>query len=144
MQQRKPPLPGRPISVRENYKKTLWGQQPHWIPVSFYDATYFTGGWMNSNWYDNSPVHFLQNMPMNHHYIDLYNQRSLIFCVGQGAWEADCIRTLLMMASIFKTKGIKAWCDFWGYDVSHDWDWWKKQLRYFLPKVLDRSAFANN
>ncbi len=42
MQQRKPPLPGRPISVRENYKKTLWGQQPHWIPVSFYDATYFT------------------------------------------------------------------------------------------------------
>ena len=42
MQQRKPPLEGRPISVRDNYKRTLWGQKPYWIPVSFFDATYFT------------------------------------------------------------------------------------------------------
>ncbi len=104
-----------------------------------YDATCFTGGWMNSNWYDNSPVHFLQNMPINHHYISIYNQRSLIFCVGQGAWEADGIRTQLLLASIFKAKGINAWCDFWGYDVNHDWPWWKKQIRYFLPKVIDRT-----
>ncbi|MBQ2640523.1 MAG: prolyl oligopeptidase family serine peptidase, partial [Lachnospiraceae bacterium] len=108
-----------------------------------YDATYFTGGWMNSVWYDNSPVHFLQNMPTDHHYIDLYNHRSLIFCVGQGAWEEDGIRTLLLMASIFQYKGIHAWCDFWGYDVNHDWPWWKKQIRYFLPKVLDGSAIGN-
>ena len=108
-----------------------------------YDATYFTGGWMNSKWYDNSPVHFLQNMPRDHRYINLYNQRSLIFCVGQGAWENDGIRTLLLMASIFRDKGINAWCDFWGYDVSHDWYWWKKQIRYFLPKVLDGSAIGN-
>jgi esterase/lipase superfamily enzyme len=47
------------------------------------------------------------------------------------------------MASIFQKKGIHAWCDFWGYDVSHDWDWWKKQSRYFLPKVLDGSAIGN-
>ena len=108
-----------------------------------YDATYMTGGWMNNVLYDNSPVHFLQNMPTDHHYIDLYNHRSLIFCVGQGAWEEDGIRTLLLMASIFQHKGIHAWCDFWGYDVNHDWPWWKKQIRYFLPKVLDGSAIGN-
>ena len=33
-------------------------------------------------------------------------------------------------------KGIGAWCDFWGYDVEHDWPWWKKQIRYFLPYLL--------
>ena len=71
------------------------------------------------------------------------NERSLIFCVGQGAWEQNGISTLLIMASIFQKKGIHAWCDFWGYDVSHDWDWWKKQIRYFLPKVLDGSAVGN-
>ena len=108
-----------------------------------YDATYFTGGWMNATWYDNSPVHFLQNMPSDHRYINIYNQRSLIFCVGQGAWEEDGIRTLLLMASIFQNKNIHAWCDFWGYDVNHDWPWWKKQIRYFLPKVLDGSAIGN-
>ncbi|MDO5133527.1 MAG: alpha/beta hydrolase-fold protein [Eubacteriales bacterium] len=108
-----------------------------------YDASCFTGGWMNSTWYDNSPVHFLQNMPPDHHYVDMYNHRSLIFCVGQGAWEANGIRTLLLMASIFQSKGINAWCDFWGYDVNHDWPWWKKQIRYFLPKVLDGSAIGN-
>ena len=26
--------------------------------------------------------------------------------------------------------------DFWGYDVEHDWPWWKKQIRYFLPYLL--------
>ena len=34
-------------------------------------------------------------------------------------------------------KGIPAWVDYWGYDVSHDWPWWKKQLVYFLPYVLN-------
>ena len=101
-----------------------------------YDAAYFTGGRLDSRWYDNSPVHFLRNMPEDHPYISLYNQRSLIFCVGQGAWEDEGIRTLREMDAIFQRKGIYAWSDFWGYDVNHDWPWWKKQIRYFLPIVL--------
>jgi len=40
---------------------------------------------------------------------------------------------------IFRGKGIQAWTDFWGHDVNHDWDWWKKQIRYFLPFVLQNS-----
>ena len=32
---------------------------------------------------------------------------------------------------------IPAWVDYWGMDVDHDWVWWKPQLRYFLPYVLD-------
>ena len=26
--------------------------------------------------------------------------------------------------------------DYWGLDVNHDWPWWKKQIRYFLPNVV--------
>ena len=59
-----------------------------------------------------------------------------MLCVGQGRWEDEGRRTTAIMRDIFAGKGIHAWVDFWGHDVDHDWCWWKKQLRYFLPYVL--------
>ena len=101
-----------------------------------YDADYFFGGWMNPTLYDNSPERFLPNMPDDHPYIQLYNQRQMIFCVGQGAWEDDGVRTLRFLEQVFREKGIHAWCDFWGADVNHDWPWWFRQMDYFLPLIL--------
>ena len=40
------------------------------------------------------------------------------------------------MKNILATKGIPAWVDFWGPDVNHDWVWWRKQMPYFLGKIL--------
>ncbi len=102
-----------------------------------YDSDYFFDGWMNSTLYDNSPERFLPNMSADHPYIDLYNERKMILCCGQGAWEEDGIRTLKHLERVFHEKGIHAWCDFWGHDVNHDWPWWFKQMRYFIPFVLD-------
>ena len=101
-----------------------------------YDASYFFGDWCDSTLYDNSPVQFLANMPNDHPYIDIYNQKRIAFCVGQGAWEDEGRRTAGILKEIFERKGIHAWVDFWGYDVNHDWPWWKKQIRYFLPWLL--------
>lgn len=101
-----------------------------------YDATYFWDGWCDENLYNNSPVHFLENMPEDHPYIQLYNQRKIILCIGQGKWEDEGRVTTARMRDIFQSKGIEAWVDFWGYDVDHDWPWWKKQIRYFLPFLL--------
>ena len=101
-----------------------------------YDADYFFDGWMDSTLYDSSPVHFMANMPVDHPYIDIYNQKEMIFCVGQGAWEDEGIRTLRRLQDIFHMKGIRAWTDFWGYDVNHDWPWWYKMVQYFLPRFL--------
>ena len=78
------------------------------------DATYFTDGWCDENLYNNSPVHFLENMPSDHPYIQLYNERKIILCVGQGNWESEGIRTTGQMADIFYRKGIHGWTDFWG------------------------------
>ena len=102
-----------------------------------YDADYFFDGFMNPTLYENSPERFLPNMSADHPYIELYNQKKIIFCVGQGAWEDDGVRTLRFLQSVFEQKGIHAWCDFWGYDVNHDWPWWFRQLRYFLPFLLN-------
>ena len=106
-----------------------------------YDSNYFFSGWMNDTLYDNSPECFLPNMSPDHPYIDLYNEKQLIICVGQGAWEEDGVRSLRFLESVFREKGINAWCDFWGYDVNHDWPWWYKQMRYFVPIVLERWGY---
>ena len=105
-----------------------------------YDAKFFTDGWMNDVLYDNSPLDFLRNMPGDHPYIDLYNRRRIALCVGQGRWEEEGRRTTALMGDVLYSKDIHAWVDFWGYDVDHDWNWWKKQFTYFLPFLLREEA----
>jgi len=102
-----------------------------------YDTDYFFDGWMNPVLYESAPDRFLPGMRPDHPYIALYNERKIILCVGQGAWEEDGVRSLKYISSVFREKGIHAWCDFWGYDVDHDWPWWFKQMRYFLPKMIE-------
>ena len=102
-----------------------------------YDAKFFFDGWLNSVLYDNSPTDFLANMSPNHPYIELYNAKKIILCVGQGRWEEEGIRTTAIMRDIFKAKNISAQTDFWGFDVDHDWFWWKRQMIYFLPQFLE-------
>jgi len=101
-----------------------------------YDSDVFFDGWMNETLYMSSPERFLPNMSVHHPYIKLYNEKAIILCVGQGAWEEDGIRSLRFLESVFRDKGINAWCDYWGWDVNHDWPWWFKQMRYFLPIIL--------
>lgn len=99
-----------------------------------YTADYGWDGYMNDLVYNNSPVHYLANMPTDHPYIELYNRQKAVICVGQGAWEQP--DTTRQLDSIFKSKGIHVWVDYWGYDCNHDWDWWYKQVVYFLPHLL--------
>ena len=101
-----------------------------------YDTDVFFDGWMDETLYMSSPERFLPNMSPDHPYVELYNQKLIILCVGQGAWEEDGVRSLRFLQHVFDEKGIHAWCDFWGYDVNHDWPWWYKQMRYFLPIIL--------
>lgn len=101
-----------------------------------YDAKYFFDGWMSETLYASSPVDFLPNMAADHPYVDLYNKRQLVLCVGRGAWEDEGVSTQHVLDDAFRRLGVGAWCDFWGTDVNHDWPWWKKQIRYFLPIVL--------
>lgn len=99
-----------------------------------YTADYGFDGYMDDLVYNNSPVHYLANMPEDHPYIEMYNQRKGIICVGQGPWEMP--ESTRQLKAICDSKGINVWVDFWGYDVAHDWDWWYKQVTYFVPYLL--------
>lgn len=102
-----------------------------------YDASRYFGDWMDATLYDNTLCAFLPNMPTDHPYIALYNQRQLLFCCGQEGSEADSLRTTREIDAQLQRLGVEAWCDYWGGDVSHTWFWWKKQVRYFMPIVLE-------
>lgn len=100
-----------------------------------YTASYGFDGYMDDLVYQNSPVDYLGGMAADHPYIELYNKKKAIICVGQGPWEIpDSTRQL---QGILNAKGITAWVDYWGYDCAHDWDWWYKQVTYFVPSLLD-------
>lgn len=99
-----------------------------------YTADYGWDGYMDEQVYMNSPVHYMRNLPADHDYIRMFNERKSVICVGLGAWEMpDSTREL---HHILMDKGIHTWVDYWGYDCCHDWDWWHKQVVYFLPYLL--------
>ena len=101
-----------------------------------YDTAAMYGGYMDEVVYANDPCVSIANMPDDHPYIALYNSRRIVFCVGQGAWEEPLLEGTRRLDAVLRDKGVHAWIDYWGYDVNHDWPWWRKQIRYFLPYVL--------
>ena len=86
--------------------------------------------------YANSPIHFLRNMPQEHFYMDVHRHSKIICCVGQGAWEEELLAGTRDLDTVLCEKGIPAWFDYWGHDVSHDWCWWKKQIVYYFHHLF--------
>ena len=102
-----------------------------------YDARWLLYGYMDELVYLNSPLHSIQGMPHGHPFIKKYNGSKIILCCGQGAWEDEMQRSLRLLETAMAEKGINAWVDIWGYDVNHDWDWWRRQLAYFLSVLFN-------
>lgn len=99
-----------------------------------YTAEYGFGNYMDEVVYQNSPVHYIENLTWDHPYVEKYNRGRGIVCVGTGAWEMP--ETTFRLKELFAQKGIGIWVDVWGNDVNHDWPWWHKQVCYFVPKLL--------
>ena len=71
-----------------------------------YDIASFFGGYFDENDYNNSPVHYLENMESNHYYIDLYNSKKMFVVVGRGAFEHLVINSNYRLAEIAYNKNI--------------------------------------
>lgn len=102
----------------------------------YYDSDLFFRGYYDDILYHNSPIQYLDGMSYDHPYVEMYRRNKIVLCCGQGAWEDDMIRSLHRMQELLAYKDIPAWIDFWGYDVDHDWPWWRVQLPYFIGRVL--------
>ena len=101
-----------------------------------YDAGYFFDGYKDDPLiYNNSPVDYIEGMPYDHPYVEMYRNRDIIICCGRGAWEHPMQEDGARMKELFEYKDIPAWVDFWGDDVAHDWPWWLKEFPYYLNYV---------
>lgn len=99
-----------------------------------YTAEYGWDGYMDETIYKNSPSHYLTNLPMDHPFIEKYNQKKAVICVGQGAWEVP--GSTRHIDHLLKSHNVNLRVEYWGYDVKHDWDWWYKQVDTYLPYLL--------
>ena len=49
--------------------------------------------------------------------------------------EQDGLPSFYKLKEAFDHKNIPAWFAEWGHDVAHDWEWWRKQMPYFLGQM---------
>ena len=100
-----------------------------------YDARFFVGDYYNDDAiYQNSPVDYIWNQN-DSWFIDRYRQAEIVLCTGLGAWEQDGLPSFYKLKEAFDQKQIPAWFAEWGHDVAHDWEWWRKQMPYFLGNL---------
>ena len=94
----------------------------------------FVGDYSDDNIYFNSPLYYLPSLD-DPWYLDKYRRSQIVVSVGRGAWEEAMLTDARALQRILAEKNVPAWIDFWGYDVNHDWPWWRKQLPYFLSHL---------
>jgi esterase/lipase superfamily enzyme len=95
-----------------------------------YSLRFSVGDYMDDNVYFNSPLSYLPGLE-DEWYLERYRKSEIILCSGQGAWE-DGLEEARAVKAILDGKGVPCRLDLWGYDVNHDWPWWRKQMPYFL------------
>ena len=94
----------------------------------------FIGDYMDDNVYLNTPLVYLRNLT-DETYLNAYRQSIIIICSGQGAWEGPMLDDGRELKAILESKKVPCWLDIWGYDVNHDWPWWRRMMPYFLGKL---------
>ena len=108
------------IGLSGNYDVASWGS---WGQRG--DATYFA-----------NPADYVPNLHGDH--LDwLRGRLSVLLVVGQGAWETHptgALPSTVRLAEMLQEKQIRCELDLWGFDVSHDWEWWQRQLAHHLPR----------
>ncbi|RIJ89232.1 MAG: esterase [Acidobacteria bacterium] len=91
-----------------------------------YDIYNYLENYFDDNVYFNNPAAYLKELNDDYHLPRLQN----VIVTGQGSFEApDRSREF---SALLHSKGIPHRLDVWGYDVNHDWVWWRRMLPYYL------------
>ncbi len=99
----------------------------------FYDlANGYFKGFSSDDCYFNNPMWYVPNMNGGQLHT-LQHHTAIAIVAGQGAYEVpDATRSF---GNVLHGKGIPHIMDLWGYDVNHDWPWWRKMLPHYLERL---------
>jgi esterase/lipase superfamily enzyme len=106
-----------------------------------YDIGFTLDGFFNQDVYYNNPIMFSRDLS-DPKIVKKLQNNLLIVCSGQGAWE-EWIGEARILCQNLHENDIPVLLDLWGFDVNHDWPWWKKMITYFLEK-MDKSGFLTS
>jgi esterase/lipase superfamily enzyme len=99
-----------------------------------YQLRGFVGEHVDDAVYFNSPLLYLPNLE-DPWYLDRLREAQLAIVVGQGAWEDEMLADTRALEQALVGKGIPAIVDYWGFDVNHDWPWWRRMLPHYLERL---------
>lgn len=108
-----------------------------------YDIRWLLGGHHDQWTYFNNPVEYISNVQgeLLH---DLRRKVFIALVSGQGNWEERSVQSTREFWWLLRDKGIPNYMDLWGYDVAHDWPWWRKQVVHYLSHFVEgRSPWPN-
>ena len=101
-----------------------------------FHADYFFPGYQEELIYRNSPLHYLRDQNDPSLLLDTFRDKQIILCSGQGEYEGVTKESTCRLSKLLNEKGIPHWTDIWGFDVSHSFEWWRKQAKYFFDHIL--------
>lgn len=119
-------------------------KRPDVFPVAValsgsYDPTaWHPWGEMGEATYFNNPTAYVPGMEGDHLQW-VRDHAQVLLVVGQGPFEVQPTRALPStqhLGALLAQKGIPSETDVWGFDVAHDWPWWRVQLAHHLPRFL--------
>lgn len=139
--------PGAPVglvgaSLGATYAALFALKAPHQFPWALclsgrYSTTPLLGQDGGTDAYYNDPLAFVPNLS-GAALQAVRSQTHLTLVVGRGPHENRCITETVALARALAQRGIPHHLDLWGHDVSHEWVWWRRQLRYHLAARVGR------
>ncbi|MEW6730373.1 MAG: alpha/beta hydrolase-fold protein [Acidobacteriota bacterium] len=100
----------------------------------FYDLQNYFKGYYDDNCYFNNPAQYVPRLEDPYYLDRLRYSCNIVIITGQGAWEKP--EASYRFSELLHQKGIPHVLDMWGYDVAHDWPWWRNMLNVYIPKLF--------
>jgi esterase/lipase superfamily enzyme len=131
-------------SLGATYAALFALKTPHRFPWALclsgrYRTTPMLHGQGGEDAYYNDPLAFVPNLS-GEALARVRGQTHLTLVVGRGPHENRCIDETVALSRALRGRGIPHTLDVWGQDVSHEWVWWRRQLRHHLGGALWRAA----
>ena len=103
-----------------------------------YKPSYYVKRYYDEYMLKNTPGIFLRSL--DEEQLALYRKANIILCASRHPSEHMMETYLHEMEEILRIKDIPALVEYWEYEALSNWDWWSRQLDYFLPLLLSRSS----
>lgn len=100
-----------------------------------YDIRSYLDGYYDTDVYFHNPVDYLPNLE-DDYFLPILQRggRRIIIFTGQGDYEAP--GRSYQLAHILGAKGIPHELEVWGYDVNHDWPWWRRAMDHYFGRLF--------